>query len=103
MIMMMSGIKPHETKIVGQWIEQDEHVVGDENCQRIEHLTRQVLKGIEISDDGWDLLYQDRADGRYWELIHPAMHLRHGGPPSLIALDPEYARKKYRLRQVTLK
>jgi hypothetical protein len=98
MVMAMSGIQPQETLILGRWVEVDADAIGDENCQRIEYLTRHVLKGIGISEDGWDLLYQDKADGRYWELIYPQSHLRGGGPPSLIALDPEHARQKYRLK-----
>ena len=93
-----SGIKPHETQIIGRWVVQDGHPVGDESCQRIEYLTRRFLKGVDISADGWDLLYQDRTDGRYWELTYQMTGAPGGGPPSLIALNPEQAGRKYRLK-----
>lgn len=98
MVMAMSGIKPQETKILGGWVRQDGHVTDDENCQRIEYLTKHVLKGVGISDDGWDLLYQDKADGRYWELVYQQSGRLGIGPPSLLVLGPEQARKKYRLK-----
>ena len=97
-MVMVSGIKPHETKIIGGWIVREGNAIRDENCHRIESLTQQCLKGVGISDDGWDLLYQDRTDGRYWELLYQLSHTPGGGCPSLVALDPDHARKKYRLR-----
>lgn len=52
---------------------------------RINWLTGQVLVlvGIERSS-GWEKLYRDPADGRYWLLTYPFGELQGGGPPTLI-------------------
>ena len=54
-------------------------------------------KLIEITTDtsGWDVLYRDPADGRYWELTYPQSHMHGGGPPRLTHLSFEQAKTKY--------
>ena len=52
---------------------------------RIKWLTGHVfvLVGIE-KKGGWEKLYRDPEDGRYWLLTYPFAELQGGGPPALI-------------------
>lgn len=88
-------INPTETKIIGRWEEQRGSVVEDPACQRIKKLTKEDLQLITRSDDGWSALYKDPTDGRLWELTYPNSDWHGGGPPSLIHISQEEAKKKY--------
>lgn len=45
--------------------------------------TRNEVVEIGRSDSGWDVLYLDKSDGRYWELTYPGDKQLSGGIPSL--------------------
>lgn len=90
-------IDPTETKIAGQWKEQEGNVVEDENCKRIKNLTESYLQRVTSSEDGWTTLYKDPEDGRYWELTYPNSDWHGGGPPVLVNISTEEAHKKYAL------
>jgi hypothetical protein len=64
-------------------------------ASRIGWLTSEVLVLVARSEDGWDALYRDPADGRYWEHTYPQSELHGGGPPRLAAVSIEYATSKY--------
>ena len=83
----MIYIQPDEELIEGKWVPDANTHVADETCQRIEWLVSKVLKFIGTDESGWDTLYQDVSDGRYWLLCYPASELHGGGPPSLRALS----------------
>lgn len=52
---------------------------------RIKWLTGQVLVLVGIEKKGgWEKLYRDPNDGRYWLLTYPFGELQGGGPPELI-------------------
>jgi len=89
-------IQPEETDIVGKWIVENGKVHGDPTCQRIERLTSHHLRKIAIGrqSGGWETLFQDPEDGRYWEQTYPQSETHGGGPPRLIMLTPEQARMK---------
>jgi hypothetical protein len=55
-------------------------VVGDETCRRIERLIKKHL--VELGRDrfGWEVLYRDPNDGRFWELTYPHGEMHSGGP-----------------------
>ena len=63
---------------------------------RIETLVEQILQKVDVDDSGWDTLFRDSEDGRYWELTYPHSSWDGGGPPRLTYLSPEEARAKYR-------
>ncbi|HEX8129177.1 MAG TPA: Imm27 family immunity protein [Pyrinomonadaceae bacterium] len=86
-------LRPHETDLLGRWIVVDGKVVGDANTERIEKLTKEYLE--KVAGGGWDTLYRDPKDGRYWELIYPESHMHGGGPPRLTYLSHEQVRGKY--------
>jgi hypothetical protein len=88
-------IRPEETEIRGMWLTRNNRVERDANCERIDQLVRRELKEVARDATGWDVLYIDPRDGRYWELIYPESHLHGGGPPALLLVSHDDARKKY--------
>jgi hypothetical protein len=89
-------LRENETVLVGNWIEVDGTVVGDEACNRIEQLIRS-LDRIAVSDAGWTTLFRDAKDGRYWELTFPHGEWHGGGPPTMTCVSVELVRSKYGL------
>lgn len=93
---MIGKPRPNETELIGQWIKDGDRVTGDETCHRINYLVEHYLKKIGFSEYGaWETLYQDPEDGRYWERIYPHGEWHGGGPPALINLSEDEAKKKY--------
>lgn len=95
---MKKKLTSAEVVLTGGWIEKNGQVVLDGTAKRIEYLTNNVLKKIATSDDGWDTVYSDPEDGRYWELIYPFSGTHGGGAPVLCNLSTEQAEKKYKIR-----
>jgi hypothetical protein len=94
------NIKPSETVITGQWILQDGRPVADEDCTRIATLTKSHLVEVGRDPSGWNTLYRDPTDGRYWELVYPQGELHGGGPPELRYLTVEEASQKYAVQPI---
>jgi hypothetical protein len=90
------GILPDETKLIGKWILDGKDVVEDGTCTRVRELINQHLKKIATFEDGWEMLYLDPEDGRYWELVYLNGEWQGGGPLSLFNLSEAEARKKYK-------
>lgn len=88
-------IHPDETEIRGSWTQSGKDVVADDACRRIDQLVSSYLEMVGHDASGWDALYRDPADGRYWELLYPQSDLHGGGPPVLRNVSPEDARSKY--------
>jgi hypothetical protein len=88
-------IRLDETEIRGHWTSHAGKVEADQTCRRIEQLIASCLREVSRDVSGWDVLYSDPSDGRYWELIYPESHLHGGGPPTLKHLTKATARKKY--------
>jgi hypothetical protein len=63
--------------------------------ERILWLTSRRLERVAATSDGWDQLYRDTRDGRYWELTFPQGSLHGGGPRRLTAIEREDAEAKY--------
>jgi hypothetical protein len=82
-------IGPEETLIAGSWIAMGNRMVADDNAKRIQALTQGELEKIAVSPDGWEILYRDPADGRYWEIFYPQSEMHGGGPESLRVVDSE--------------
>ncbi len=91
-------LQTNETFLEGKWVESGGKVIADEVAKRVEHLVTYVLKKIEHSQDGWDTLYQDPADGRYWEHFYLQSEMHGGGPPSLKVISSDAAKKKYAIK-----
>lgn len=88
-------IHPTETLITGKWISSNEPAAEDETCERINELLRSHLRQIGHDASGWDVLYRDPDDERFWELTYPESELHGGGPAQLRCLTLDEARKKY--------
>lgn len=88
-------IRSEEVEIVGKWIVVDGSVVGDDACIRVQTLTQDYLEKIGKDWSGWETLYLDPNDGRYWERTYPHGEMHGGGPPALIKLSEAEARIKY--------
>ena len=90
----VNEILPHETRLVGHWIEADGRVVGDETCERIEWLTSNYLR--KQAGGGWETLCRMDSDGRYWERTYPKGEMHGGGPPTLSVLNDERLGRSFR-------
>jgi len=67
----------------------------DSELQRIRSLIANELEFVATSPDGWEKLYRDGHDGRFWEKFLPYGEMQGGGPESLRLLDPKSAHEKY--------
>jgi hypothetical protein len=92
---MKVEIEKNEIELIGNWIFQDNKVVEDETAKRIKYLKDNYLSKIPVSSSGWEVLYQDPNDKRYWELVYIESDNHGGGAPSLINLSYELAKEKY--------
>jgi hypothetical protein len=91
------ALRPEEKLLAGEWVSSANGVVGDETCERIDRLTKDVLERIADDATGWESLFRDPADGRLWELYYPHSEMHGGGPPSLRYLTEVLASAKYKL------
>lgn len=71
-------IASDETSIVGTWSMLGGKVEADETCLRIERLVHQHLREIGRDASGWEVLYVDPTDGRFWELTYPQGEMQGG-------------------------
>lgn len=74
----------------------DGRIAADDAAQRIEILTSEHLVPVTSTAGGWDKLFRDPSDGRFWEKTYPQSGLHGGGPPKLAVLSEKDARAKYR-------
>ncbi|MBL8340703.1 MAG: hypothetical protein JNL30_04475 [Rubrivivax sp.] len=86
---------PTETCLSGRWLLKAGRVVADDVCARIDALVRGHLRELGRDASGWDALFLDPSDGRFWELTYPDSSLQGGGPPRLQCLSATQAREKY--------
>lgn len=81
----MNKLLPSEVELVGSRLSGDKMDVDVETCQRIDWLLNNSLQifGFCEESGGWDKLYRDPADGRFWLLTYPFSEMHGGGPPTL--------------------
>lgn len=91
----MIELKPEEHDLTGKWQLVDGQVVADATTLRIEALVEHQLDKLSTDSSGWDTLFRDPQDGRFWELTFPDSSLHGGGPPRLTQLSEQDARSKY--------
>lgn len=79
----------------GRWNDE-----GDQTCGRIGRLTNGVLNVIQDHPNagGWQRLFRDGVDGRYWERYYPQGELHSGGPPAPRLLTAREAAAEYGIR-----
>jgi immunity protein 27 of polymorphic toxin system len=86
---------PNETDLMGKWRLVHGTIESDSTCRRIERLIKDQLTKLGSDASGWDTLFQDPSDGRYWELTYPQSDSEGGGPPRLTCMEQDNARRKY--------
>jgi len=92
---MIQQLLNGETELLGSWVNQAGSIIADDVSKRIEALISTELKEVSTSGDGWDVLYIDPSDGRYWELTYPDSDLHGGGAPKLTSVTVEQVKAKY--------
>jgi hypothetical protein len=91
----MNSLRADEFELVGSWIASHGRMAIDATTERINWLVEKELIHLATDATGWENLYCDPKDGRYWELTFPLSELHGGGPPKLTALSAPDALKKY--------
>jgi hypothetical protein len=81
------ALAPAERELRGRWIERDNKIEADKTCRRIEWLIANTLERLRVDPTGWNTVYRDPKDGRFWELTYPESSSHGGGPPTLIVVD----------------
>jgi Immunity protein 27 len=76
----------------------DDKVVADGTWQRIGWFIQHYLLKVAGSTGGWEALYRDPNDGRYWERTFPQSETHGGGAPSLNTITVGEAEKNYGAR-----
>jgi hypothetical protein len=88
-------IAANETILTGRWATLEGRVVADGTSERVQELIRSHLRELGRDASGWEALYRDPEDGRFWELTYPLSDAHGGGPPQLRCITGDQARKKY--------
>ena len=88
-------LAPDEHLLVGAWVEHETRTTHDQVDGRILWLVTRRLVACGHAGDGWDQLYRDPRDGRFWELTFPHGSVLSGGPRRLEWVDARVARDKY--------
>ncbi len=88
-------LKSNETILKGGWLYDGSSIKSDNITKRIEWLISGELKEIATDETGWNKLYQDLKDNRYWELTYTESEQHGGGAPNLKYLSNHEAKSKY--------
>ena len=91
----MMKLRRKETDLTCRWVVVDGKIAVDATCKRIKWLISEYLEKVATDWSGWEVLYRDPQDGRYWELTYPYGEMHGGGPPRLTCLSTEQAQRKY--------
>jgi len=93
--MSMMKLQRNETLLVGDGELVEKRVRTNSTEDRIEWLIANSLERVASTGSGWEILYQDRADDRYWELTFPRSEMQGGGPRTLRCIERSEAENKY--------
>jgi hypothetical protein len=95
---MTQPINSNETLIEGQWLLNGQNIAEDENCKRIDWLVQNTLTKITHDESGWEILYQDKIDGRLWVHYYRNSEMQGGGPPALKLITKSQAEAIFNVR-----
>jgi hypothetical protein len=90
-------LAPEETELKGEWYEAEQGIGADPVEHRIRWLIAHRLEGLGTAEGGWDWLFRDPRDGRYWELTFPTGSIHGSGPRRLAVIPVARASEKYGL------
>ena len=90
-------LKSDEIILVGTWKIDNAKIVADEVCQRIEKLVTNHLRKVDVDKTGWEKLYIDSNDNRYWLLTFPNSDWNGGGPQTLKMITQTEVTEKFEL------
>jgi hypothetical protein len=76
-------------------VDRDGVATPDDVDRRIFLLVTRRLEHRGIAAGGWEQLYRDPRDGRFWELTFPQGSLHGGGPRQLTRITGAAAQVKY--------
>lgn len=93
----MTKIEKGEILLKGAIINHLNSIEYDDVSNRIFSLVENYLVEVKVDSSGWNRLFKDPRDGRYWELSFPNSELQGGGGPTLQYLLKEEAIVKYNL------
>jgi len=88
-------LRSNEECIVGGWEVVDGVTVEDYNTRRVFYVTSNLLHVIGEDPSAWRTLYQDKSDGRYWQLSYDNSDTHGGGTPLLRCISRLEAMKKH--------
>ena len=89
-------IRSDENALIGKWTMHGTQVSLDEVSLRISQLIEKHLVKVGTDPSGWNVLFKDPKDGRFWELSYPESHLQGGGPPALRHLPEADVKANYK-------
>lgn len=90
-----------EILIRGGWERVGDRMVPDASLLRIRDFIATELEKIAECAGGWETLFRNRFDGRFWERFYPLGEMHGGGPESLRRIDVIAAEQKYKVRLST--
>lgn len=91
-------INPKEIELRGRYILNAKNCFeGDDINNRIYDLITNYLIKIKSDESGWNQLFIDPEDNRYWELTYPNSEMHGGGPYLLYNISNDKAKEKYNI------
>ena len=93
----MTKLEKEEILLKGEITKLLNSIEYDDVSNRIFSLIKNYLIEVKVDSSGWNRLFIDPKDGRYWELFYSNGELQGGGAPTLKYLLREEAIIKYDL------
>lgn len=93
----MSEIHADEVEIRGLWFADGGRMTSDDACKRVQRLTAEYLQEVARAKRGWEKLYRDPVDGRYWEISYPFGGGQAAGPATLRCVELAAVQERYGL------
>jgi hypothetical protein len=97
-------IKSNEIIIDSDWTIMSNHLTREDAFEvqkRIYWLQTNYLEKLLSINGGWEILYIDPHDNRFWELTYPKSDMHGGGPPLLKNIDKGTVFSKYGNEQIS--
>ena len=92
-----TALQPDERELRGEWIVDSRATTPDSAERRIGRLLESYLEQVAVKPNsgGWEILFRDPRDGRYWELTYPQAEMQGGGPRRLTLVTLSSAEASY--------